>query len=43
MLWTYIVSDLDGEKIVGTFCGKELQKINQKMFRVERVIKGKRW
>ena len=24
--WTYVINDLNGEEIVGTFCGKELQK-----------------
>ena len=28
--WTYIISDLNGEKIFGTFYGKELQKTNKK-------------
>ena len=28
--WTYVVSDLNGEKIIGTFYEKELQKTNQK-------------
>ena len=28
--WTYIISDLNGEKIVGTFYEKELQKTNEK-------------
>ena len=37
--WTYVVSDLKGEEIVGTFYKKELQKANQKEFRVEKVIK----
>ena len=36
-----VVSDLNGEKIVGTFYEKELQKLNQKEFRVENVIKRK--
>ena len=39
--WTYVISDLKGEKIVGTFYEKELQKRNQKEFRVEKVIKRK--
>ena len=39
--WTYIISDLKGEEIVGTFYGKELQKTNQKEFRIEKVIKRK--
>ena len=28
--WTYVVSDLNGEVITGSFYEKELQKINQK-------------
>ena len=28
--WTYVINDLNGEKIIGTFYGKELQKTNQK-------------
>ena len=39
--WTCVVSDLKGEEIVGTFYENELQKINQKDFRVEKVIKRK--
>ena len=39
--WTYAISDLKGEKIVGTFHEKELQKTYQKEFRVEKVIKRK--
>ena len=41
VLWTYVISNLKGEKIVGTFYKKELQKANQKEFRVEKVIKRK--
>ena len=41
MLWTYVISDLNGEEIVGLFYEKELQKINQKEFRFENVIKRK--
>ena len=41
MLWTYIISDLNGGEIVGTFQKKVLQKINQKEFRVKKVIKRK--
>ena len=36
MLWTYIISDL-----TGMFYKKELQKTNQKEFRIEKVIKKK--
>ena len=39
--WTYVISDLNGEKVVGTFYEKELQKANQKEFRVEKVLKRK--
>ena len=39
--WTSIINDLNGEKIVGSFYEKELQKTNQKEFRIEKVIKRK--
>ena len=39
--WIHVVNDLKGEEIVGTFYKKELQKTNQKEFRVEEVIKRK--
>ena len=39
--WTYIINDLNGEEIIGTFCEKELQKTNQKEFRIEKVLKKK--
>ena len=39
--WTYVISDLKGEEIVGTFYKKLLQKTNKKEFRVEKVIKRK--
>ena len=39
--WTYIINDLNGEEIVGSFYEKELQKTNQKEFRIEKVIKKK--
>ena len=41
MQWTYVISDLNGKEIVGTFYEKELQKKNQKEFIVEKVIKRK--
>ena len=41
VLYTYIISDLSEEEIGGTFCGKELQKTNQKEFRVEKLIRKK--
>ena len=39
--WTYVINDLNGEEITGTFYEKELQKTNQKEFRIEKVIKRK--
>ena len=39
--WTYVISDLKGEEIVWTIYEKELQKINKKEFRFEKVIKRK--
>ena len=36
VLWTHVISDIKGEEIVGTFYKKELQKTNQKYFRVEK-------
>ena len=37
--WIYVISDLKGEEIVGTFYEKESQNSNQKESRVEKVIK----
>ena len=37
-----IINDLNGEEIIGTFYGKELQKTNKKEFRIEKVI-NKKW
>ena len=39
--WTYVINDLNGEKIIGTFYDKELQKTNEQEFRIEKVIKRK--
>ena len=39
--WTYVINDLNGEEITGKFYEKELQKTNQKEFRIEKVIKRK--
>ena len=39
--WTYVISNLNGEEIIGSFYEKELQKTNQKEFRIEKVIKRK--
>ena len=41
MPWTNVNSGLNGEENVGTLYEKELQKINQKEFSVEKVIKTK--
>ena len=40
--WTYVINDLNEEEIIGTFYQKELQKIDQQEFRIEKVIKKKR-
>ena len=37
--WTYVINDLNGEKISGSFYEKELQKTNQKEFRIKKVLK----
>ena len=34
--WTYVINDLDGEEIIGTFYEKEFQKTNQKEFRIKK-------
>ena len=39
--WTYLISDLNGEEIVGMFYEEELQMTNQTEFRVEKVMKRK--
>ena len=39
--WTYVINDLSGEEIIGTFYEKELQKTNQEEFRIEKVIRRK--
>ena len=36
---TYVISDLNGEAVIGTLYKKELQKANQKEFRIEKLIK----
>ena len=40
--WTYVINDLNGEEITGSFYKKELQKTNQKEFRIEKVLKRKK-
>ena len=39
--WTYVINDLNGEEIMGTFYERELQKIDQQKFRIEKVIQKK--
>ena len=36
--WTYVINDLNGEEITGTFYENEFQKTNQKEFRIKKVI-----
>ena len=38
---TYVVNDLNGEEITGSFYEKELQKTSQEKFRIEKVLKRK--
>ena len=38
--WRYVINDLKGEEIFGTFHKNELQKRSQKEFRIEKVIKN---
>ena len=37
--WTYVISDLKDEEIIGKFYEKELRKSNKQKFRIEKVIK----
>ena len=39
--WAYVINDLNGEEIKGSFYEKELQKTNQKEFRIEKILKRK--
>ena len=39
--WSYVINDWNGEEITGSFYEKELQKTNEKEFRIEKVIKEK--
>ena len=41
VVWTYVINDLNGKEIIGSFYEKELQRTNQKEFRIEKVIKRK--
>ena len=37
--WTYVINNLSGKEIVGTFYQNELQKTNQEELRIEKIIK----
>ena len=39
--WTYVITDLNNEEIIGSFYEKELQRTNQKVFRMEKILKRK--
>ena len=39
--WTYVINDLNGEEIIGTFNEKELHKANRKEFRIEKLLRKK--
>ena len=39
--WTYVINDINGEEIIRTLYQRELQRTNQKEFRIEKVIKKK--
>ena len=38
---TYVIHDLNGEEITGTFYEKELQKKNPKVYRIKKVTRKK--
>ena len=39
--WTYVITDFNGEEIIGTFYENKLQGTKQNEFRIEKVIKRK--
>ena len=39
--WTYLINELNGEEVKGSFYEKELQKTDQKELQIEKVIKNK--
>ena len=41
VLWTYVISDMNGEDITGSFYEKELQSTNQQKYRIQKIIKRK--
>ena len=40
--WTYVINELNGEEIIGTFYEKELQNTNQEEFRTKKVVTKKK-
>ena len=41
VLWTYVLSDLNGGEIIGTFYAKELQKPNEKSLELMKKLREK--
>ena len=39
--WIYVISDMNDEDISRSFYEKELQRTNQQIFRIEKIIKRK--
>ena len=39
--WAYVINDLNGEEVTGTFYKKELQRANQHEFEIGKGIKKK--
>ena len=39
--YTYVIEDLQGDTIDGTFYEQELQKTKQEVYRIEKVLKRK--
>ena len=39
--WTYLIEDLNSKENIGTFYEKQLQKTNQKVFTIEKIIQKK--
>ena len=37
--WTYVISDLNGEPITGSFYENELDKTSQEKFTIEKLVK----
>ena len=41
VIWTYVINDLNGEEVTGSFYEEELEKTNQQEFRIEKVLERK--